>query len=255
MGDLIKKIKSNFLGKNSFSVGFNNRSPVEGISRKASPLNGYTPASASFEGASGATSSYKNLMASHYGNPEVPDNADLGKVLSEAVGKVGKAAGQLGAAGLEAKGKADAANVGIDAANEAGGFEEGDEGFTEAAHWWNARRSSKKSVSRKSSSPLNQDDDDTNGDMGEAGEIQISEADNVEGANTAEDNYSSNTNEELDSKLPAKNPDENKTDQDKLIEFCTENPNHKLCTGRNVSKSWTDMTPTERINDPRLKWD
>jgi hypothetical protein len=235
MGDLIKKIKSNFLGKNSFSVGFNNRSPVEGISRKASPLNGYTPASASFDGAKGAISSYGALMQSNYGNPEVPDNADLGKVLSEAVGKVGKAAGQLGAAYTEAE----------------AGAEKGEGG----GNWWNQRRSSKKSVSRKSSSPLNQDDEVVNSSD------PVSTALTIEPPNTeivvVDDDDDGGLTKTLKKQPTAEDldSDENKTDQDKLIEFCTENPNHKLCTGRNVSKSWTDMTPTERINDPRLKWD
>ena len=83
---ILKKIKSNFLGQNNFSVGFNNNSPVKGISRKSSPLNNYQ-SSVGFEGSSGATGSYSDLMKSNYGSPEVPDNKELGDVLAKAVGQ------------------------------------------------------------------------------------------------------------------------------------------------------------------------
>jgi len=83
MGDIIGKIKSNFLGQNNFKVGFNNKSPVP---RKASPMN-YS--GTSFSGPGSATSSYSSLMASNYGSPKVPDNSKMGDVLSKAIGQFG----------------------------------------------------------------------------------------------------------------------------------------------------------------------
>jgi len=149
MGDLIKKIKSNFLGKNSFSVGFNNRSPVEGISRKASPLNGYTPASASFDGSKGAISTYGALMNSNYGSPEVPDLANMGDVLSKAVGQFGYMAGTVANAVDSAIGSAkDAKKANTDA-----GLEKGDKGFQNQSF---LNQSTGGTLSRRSSSPLNQ---------------------------------------------------------------------------------------------------
>ena len=83
MGDIIGKIKSNFLGQNNFKVGFNNKSPVP---RKGSPMN-YS--GTSFSGPGSATSSYSSLMASNYGRPQIPDNSKMGDVLSDAVGQFG----------------------------------------------------------------------------------------------------------------------------------------------------------------------
>tara|TARA_R100001594_G_scaffold3331_2_gene12567 strand:+ start:4850 stop:5455 length:606 start_codon:yes stop_codon:yes gene_type:complete len=132
MGDIIGKIKSNFLGQNNFKVGFNNKSPVP---RKASPMN-YS--GTSFAGPGSVTSSYTSLMASNYGRPKVPDNSKMGDVLSKAVGQFGymgsNVANELG-------------NV----AKEAFGVEKKDDGsWDEDSPWW--RKSSK--------SPLNQNGDD-----------------------------------------------------------------------------------------------
>ncbi len=166
MGDILKKIKHNFLGQNNFSVGFNNNSPVKGISRKASPLNNYQ-SSANFEGSSGATSSYKNLMASHYGNPVVPDNKELGDVLSKAVGQFG----YMGAHVSDEIGKA----LGADG---------------EGGSPWH-----------RQASPLNENGDDDPDNEEENGS---STQNTVEGADEAEDDYSPNTNTSLNpNNIPA----------------------------------------------------
>jgi len=85
---ILNKIKNNFLGQNNFSVGFNNNSPVKGVSRKASPLNNYQ-SNVGLEGSSGAIGSYGELMKSNYGRPVVHDNKELGDVLSKAIGQFG----------------------------------------------------------------------------------------------------------------------------------------------------------------------
>ena len=175
---ILKKIKSNFLGQNNFSVGFNNNSPVKGVSRKSSPLNNYQ-SSVGFEGSSGATGSYSDLMKSNYGSPVVPDNAELGDVLSKAVGQFG----YMGAHVSDEIGKA----LGADG---------------EGGSPWH-----------RQASPLNEngDDDpdnddkengDDNGD-GENGEGDGTSTQNtVEGANEAKENYDVNNNNNLNANMP-----------------------------------------------------
>ncbi len=237
MSDLINKLKKNFLGTQTFNVGFNNKSPVKGVSRKASPLNGgYNPAQASFDGSKGAISSYGPLMESHYGQPEIPDLKDMGKILSESIGKWGKAAGQLGAAYAEAKEGAD----------------------KEGGDWWD-----QDSLSRKSSSPLNQfgspyflpakEDDEDN-----IGADVINSATSAElGDDEEVGKYGDGGMGRIIARDPGPDDGDGKepTDQDNLIAFCTKNPNNPLCTGKNVNKNWDAMSSSERINDPRLQWD
>lgn len=221
MGNLIGKIKKDILGTNTFNVGFNNKSPVKGISRQASPLNVYT-SSASFSGPGSATNTYGALMSSHYGSPVIPDNAEMGDVYAKAIGQVGKMSGQLGAAFMEAEEKA----------KEGGG------------DWWAQRRSSKKSISRKSSSPLNQDDNETSTALSSdvSGKIETQDY----GTGGTDDALSGKPNED------DLNKDDNLTDQDKLLEFCTKNPNHSICKGRNTKTAFSDMNAVDRVND--LEW-
>ena len=223
MEDLIKKIKSKFLGTETFNVGFNNKSPVKGISRKASPLNEYS-SQASFSGPGGAISTYGSLMKSHYGSPVIPDNAEMGDVYAKAIGQVGKMSGQLGAAFMEADARGWAPNI---------------------------RKSSKKSVSRKSSSPLNQDDNDegdggTGDALGSDVSVKIDEQDFGIGDGGTDDALNTEISED---ELTA---DENLTDQDKLLEFCTQNPNHSICKGRNTKTAFSEMNAVDRVND--LEW-
>mgnify|MGYP003677369614 CR=1 FL=1 len=208
MGNLIGKIKKDILGTNTFNVGFNNKSPVKGISRQASPLNVYT-SSASFSGPGSATNTYGALMSSHYGSPVIPDNAEMGDVYAKAVGQVGKMSGQL------------------------------ERGWAP-----NTRKSSKKSVSRKSSSPLNQDDSETSTALSSDVSAKIDEQDY--GTGGTDDALSGEPSED-DLKV-----DEDLTDQDKLLEFCTKNPNHSICKGRNTKTAFSDMNAVDRVND--LEW-
>jgi|TARA_R110002020_G_scaffold5620_2_gene23198 hypothetical protein len=216
MGNLIGKIKKDILGTNTFNVGFNNKSPVKGISRQASPLNVYT-SSASFSGPGSATNTYGALMSSHYGSPVIPDNAEMGDVYAKAIGQVGKMSGQLGAAFMEAEERGWAPNT---------------------------RKSSKKSVSRKSSSPLNQDDSETSTALSSDVSAKIDEQDY--GTGGTDDALSGEPSED-DLKV-----DEDLTDQDKLLEFCTKNPNHSICKGRNTKTAFSDMNAVDRVND--LEW-
>ncbi len=162
---ILKKIKSNFLGQNNFSVGFNNNSPVKGISRKSSPLNNYQ-SSVGFEGSSGATGSYSDLMKSNYGSPEVPDNKELGDVLAKAVGQFS----YMGAHVADEVGKA----FGADG---------------EGGSPWH-----------RQASPLNENgDDDPENDEEEVVTVQ---GNIVEGADEVEDDYVADTNQNLNPNMP-----------------------------------------------------
>ena len=135
---------------------------------------------------------------------------------------------------MEAEGKAGDANT-------ASGALKGDDNY---ANWWNARRSSKKSVSRKSSSPLNQDDSETSTALSSDVSAKIDEQDY--GTGGTDDALSGEPSED-DLKV-----DEDLTDQDKLLEFCTKNPNHSICKGRNTKTAFSDMNAVDRVND--LEW-
>ena len=175
---ILKKIKNNFLGQNNFSVGFNNNSPVKGVSRKSSPLNNYQ-SSVGFEGSSGATGTYNKLMESNYGSPVVHDNSELGGVLSDAIGQF--------------------SYMGAQVSNEVGKLLGAD---GEGGSPWH-----------RQASPLNEngDDDpdnddkengDDNGD-GENGEGNGTSTQNTNpDANEVEDNYVANTNQNLNPSMP-----------------------------------------------------
>jgi hypothetical protein len=192
---ILKKIKSNFLGQNNFSVGFNNNSPVKGVSRKSSPLNNYQ-SSVGFEGSSGATGSYSDLMKSNYGSPVVPDNKELGDVLSKAVGQFGY--------------------MGAQVSNEVGKLLGAD---GEGGSPWH-----------RQASPLNEngDDDpdnddkengDDNGD-GENGEGDGTSTQNTNpDANEVQDNYVADDNSNLSTNLGQKVIDNNNTNAYKNAQY------------------------------------
>jgi hypothetical protein len=164
MGDILNKIRSNFLGQNNFSVGFNNNSPVKGISRKASPLNNYQ-SSASFSGPTSAVNSNMHLLSSAYGRPQVPDNEKMGEVLSDAVGQFGY--------------------MGYHVSDELGKLLGAD---GEGGSPWHRK-----------ASPLNENGDE-NGD--DDPEIETSIAANVDGADIVVDDTNKKTNVNLNSNLP-----------------------------------------------------